>query len=390
MIEVAEQHNNVNDVIMKSMTLYDATKLYGGVIKGMWQEHMYTERFKLESRRYIGCKAKLVDWIFDLIDKETEQIETFCDIFAGTGTVAHRAIDRYNHIYINDFLYSNNLIYKAFFGVGQWDQDKIYRLLNKYNYLNASKLEENYFSKNFGGKFFDNDTAKIVGYIREDLRQISSSLTEKEYAIMLASLIYSIDRLANTLGHFDAYMKKSIKKHPFVYKMVDVQSYNKVEIFKEDANKLSREIHADLIYIDPPYNSRQYSRFYHVYENLVQWKKPKLFGVAMKPKAENMSNYCRVSALTSFVDLVAHLDAKYLVVSYNNTYNSKSKSSANKITLKEIENVLSMCGETRTFSHSHLPFNSGKTEFDDHKEYLFITKIDNEKRNNAFSTILRG
>ena len=64
-----------------------------------------------------------------------------------------------------------------------------------------------------------------------------------------------------------------------------------------------------MIYIDPPYNSRQYCRFYHVYENLVKWDKPILSGVAMKPPAENMSKYCTSKAPEAFSDLVKNLDA---------------------------------------------------------------------------------
>ena len=128
------------------------------------------------------------------------------------------------------------------------------------------------------------------------------------------------------------------------------------------------------IYIDPPYNSRQYSRFYHIYENLVQWKKPELFGIALKPKPENLSKYCTVKAKESFRDLVEKLDVKYLVVSYNNTYKSKSKSSANKIKFEEIVEILEEIGETKIFEQSYTFFNAGKTEFNDHKEYLFLTK----------------
>ena len=87
---------------------------------------------------------------------------------------------------------------------------------------------------------------------------------------------------------------------------------------------------------------------------------------------------------------MANIDAKYIVVSYNNTYKSKSSSSENKIKLEQIEDVLNKCGTTKVYTHKHQAFNAGKTEFDDHKEYLFITKIDNEKRNSSFSTILCG
>ena len=72
-------------------------------------------RFSLESRRYIGCKSKLIDWIFNIIENNTEEVHSFCDIFAGTGVVAHRALMKYERVVINDFLFSNNIIYQAFF-----------------------------------------------------------------------------------------------------------------------------------------------------------------------------------------------------------------------------------------------------------------------------------
>lgn len=199
-----------------------------------------------------------------------------------------------------------------------------------------------------------------------------------------------MDRIANTLGHFEAYIKKEIKPRKFIMRLIDVRSIEGVTIYKEDANELARQVHTDIVYLDPPYNSRQYSRFYHVYEVLVKWNKPELKGDARKPAEENMSDYCRTKAFNAFTDLVANIDAKYIVVSYNNTYKSKSSSSENKIKLEQIEDVLNKCGTTKVYTHKHQAFNAGKTEFDDHKEYLFITKVDNEKRNSSFSTILCG
>jgi adenine-specific DNA-methyltransferase len=192
------------------------------------------------------------------------------------------------------------------------------------------------------------------------------------------------------MGHFDAYYRKAPVAHQFQMRMIDAESYKGVEIHQEDANQLSSHINVDLTYLDPPYNSRQYSRFYHVYENLVQWRKPQLYGTALKPKEENMSDYCRNAAFTAFTDLVSHINSRYLVVSYNNTYHSKSSSSENKIKLEQLEEVLNKCGRTQVFNHEFKAFNSGKTEFDDHREYLFITEVDNEKRNQSFPNVLRG
>ena len=329
----------------------------------------------LESRRYIGCKQKLIDWIFDIIQYETKNIHTATDIFAGTGVVAKKMLSLYDKVIINDFLLSNNQIYKAFFKNGKWNKEKILKKIELYNSLETATLEDNYFSINYGGKYFDYDMSKKIGWIREDIENSKSELTEKEYAILLATLIYNIDKHANTLGHFEAYIKKPIKKSELKLRLIDVKEFENLTIYREDSNKLAKEIKSDLVYIDPPYNSRQYCRFYHVYENLVKWDKPILSGVAMKPPAENMSKYCTSKAPEAFSDLVKNLDAKYLAVSYNNTYNSKSGSSKNKIKLEEIEEILNAKGETKKFAKDYRFFNAGKSDLENHQELLYITKV---------------
>ena len=309
-----------------------------------------------------------------VIDNETNGINSFIDIFSGTASVAKKAMTKYEKVIINDILYSNNIIYRAFFKPEKWDKNKLLELLHYYNSLNANELQDNYFSTNFGNKFFEYNISKKIGFIREHIENLKQELNEKEYSILLASLIYSMDRVANTVGHFDAHIKKPIRKTNFHIKLIKTEDFEGVEIYREDANKLARKINADIAYIDPPYNSRQYSRFYHIYETLVKWDKPKLYGVALKPEPENMSKYCTVKAKDTFRDLVQNLNVRYLAVSYNNTYKSKSKSSENKIKLEEIIQILNEIGETKIFEQSHRFFNTGKTDFKNHKEFLFLTK----------------
>ena len=335
-------------------------------------------KLTIEKRRYIGCKAKLIDWIVDTIRHEIPNAKSFCDIFAGTAVVSQRAISLYKKVIVNDFLYSNNIIYRAFFENSEYRQEVLDSYVDKYNAISSENIQTNYFSDNYGDKYFDMANAKRIGYVREDIEQHKEELTDKEYCILITSLIYSIDKIANTLGHFEAYIKKDIKEAAWNYRLIDFQCCDNVEIHREDANLLAREIKSDIVYVDPPYNSRQYSRFYHVYEVLVKWEKPILTGTAMKPPTENMSEYCSSRAVDAFADLIEHLDTKFIVVSYNNTYHSKSKSSQNKISLEEILEVLRKKGETRVLEHSHKFFNAGKTDFSDHKELLFITRV-NEK-----------
>ena len=335
---------------------------------------------QLHNRRYIGNKQKLLDWIFSIIKQDCQDIESFTDIFAGTGIVSSVAINEYKEVIINDFLHSNNIIYKAFFEQKSFDEEKINNIIRNYNNINPDDLEDNYFSKNFGGKYFSYNSAKIIGFIRQNLEENRDNLTDKEYSILIASLLYSADKIANTVGHYDAYFKKQHIEDKFFLKPIEpIKATTKIMIYKEDANLLAKKIKTDVVYIDPPYNSRQYSRFYHVLENLTTWEKPKLYGVALKPEPENMSDYCRVSAKKRLYELVHSIKTRYFAVSYNNTYNSKSNSSKNKITLEEIEEILKTVGTTKIYEKEHQQFNTGKTEFDNHREYLFITKVENGK-----------
>ncbi len=332
-------------------------------------------KYNLENRRYIGNKNKLLNWIADLINENTDGA-TFFDVFAGTGVVTKKMLEKYDSFIINDFLFSNHIIYKAFFGKETYNVNKLKSLQNQYNGIINNYSDDEYFSKNFGGKFFSINDAKKIGEIRT-LIEKDNSLNQREKDILIASLLYSVDKIANTVGHYDAYRKKTILKDKFVFELINpIQTSNKnIKIFRKDANELVRNVTADIAFIDPPYNSRQYSRFYHVLEGIAKWNKPKLEGIAMKPPVENMSEYSRSAAPQVFDDLIQNLNVKYIVVTYNNTYNSKSSSSKNKITHNEILNSLNKVGKTKSFEMPFQFFNAGKTNLMDHKEFVFITEV---------------
>ena len=332
--------------------------------------------FVITNRRYTGSKAKIVNWIMDLIDGNCKNMSSFCDMFAGTGVIASMAVNKYSKVIINDFLYSNNIIYKAFFSQDEYSVGKIADFALRQENILLSQINPNYMSINFGGKFFSMNDALRIGNIRENLEQEKDKLNNKEFAILLASLLYSADKVANTVGHFDAYIKDKEIKNAFRFELIEpMKVSSKIEIYHDDANKLCRNIQADIVYIDPPYNSRQYSRFYHILENITKWDKPKLYGIALKPSPENMSEYCRTAASQVFDDLIINLNCKYAIVSYNNTYNSKSKSSKNKIELDFIVETLKKRGLVKQFEKQHTFFNVGKTAFIDHKEYIFILEV---------------
>lgn len=330
--------------------------------------------FQIWNRRYTGSKYKLVSWIDEIIRNNCKG-SSFCDIFAGTGVVAATEIMQFKKVLLNDFLHSNYIIYQAFFLQNNFDINKMIDFI--YNIVNIKKIEDNFLSINYGGKYFSYNDAKIIGHIRNAIEENKNTFNEKEYAILLSSLIYSADKVANTVGHYDAYIKNKPLYDKFNFDFIKpyILDNKVIEIYRHNANELVKEIKSDIIYIDPPYNSRQYSRFYHILETITKWDNPQLSGTALKPPSENMSDYCRSSANDKFCDLIKNAQCDYLVVSYNNTYNSKSSSSRNKIELDDIINILNTKGNTKIFSKEHQYFNTGKTNFSDHKEFLFVTKV---------------
>lgn len=335
---------------------------------------------KINNRRYIGNKTKLLDFIYESIVKLGYGKEnTFFDVFAGTGVVANYFANNGYKTILNDNLYSNAVTYNAFLGNGIIDQNKITAYLNKYNNLDATKLEENYFSKTYGEKYFSSNDAKIIGYIRDDIERNKDNLNEREYFYLITTLMYTTDRIANTVGHFESYLNKQPTDKGVVLKELEINNdIIPADIYNQDSNQLVKTIKCDIAYVDPPYNARQYVNFYHVLENLARWNKPTEFeGNSMKFKRNELkSGYCRRNtAKDLFEDLINSLKAKVIVVSYNNTYDAKSSSSNNTLFPEEILEILRKKGKTIIKEKDYKTFNAGKTDLKGHKEMLYICEV---------------
>lgn len=335
-----------------------------------------TPKFDLKNRRYVGCKARIAEWIFWKIRNETHDAHSFLDLFAGTGVISQKALENYDEVMVNDLMYCNNVIYQAFLANGEWNERLIDDFISEMNSVDGALLKDNYFSLNYGNKYFGMEAAKMIGYARDEIEKRRPGLTEKEYHVLLASLIYSADCIANTTGQFEAYRKNTKEYKAFEMRPVMAKCYQTVSIYKEDANELARKVKSDIVYLDPPYNSRQYSSLYHVLENLAKWDKPLLYKDTAKPLTlGNKSQYCTRNALAAFRDLVTAIDARYIVVSYSNTYNAKSMTSNNKMTLEQIRQTMELRGSTKMFTKDYNAYNAGKTDIDNHKEVLFITEV---------------
>ncbi len=330
--------------------------------------------FQLQNRRYLGNKYKLLGFIEDIISEKCGSINSLCDIFAGTGVVGERFNSPEIKIISNDFLSANYACLCAFLGV---DRDMRQSISEKILFLNSlSNDKENYFSEHFGGTYFTEENAIKIGAIRAEVEKIAENEDEKN--ILICSLLYAVDKVANTVGHYDAFRKQLDTLLPMRLLMPDIDYAHNTgnEIYKEDANDLIKKISFDVLYIDPPYNSRQYSDAYHLLENLTEWKKPEVVGIGKKMDRSHIkSDYCLKDATRAFADLIKYADCKHILLSYNNTGDSKDGRSNARMNDDEILHILNEKGEVEIFEKDYKAFTTGRSNGEDNAERIFYCKV---------------
>lgn len=332
----------------------------------------------IHQRRYLGNKYSVLNLIEHIIDNEIGEYESICDIFAGTGTVGNHFNSKNVEVVSNDLLYSNYITLNAFLGDEYYDENKIEELIEYFN--RNIYAQDNYFSKHFSNKYYSAENSRKIGAIREEIEELfaQKKITFKEKSILITSLIYAMDKIANTVGHYDAYIKKEIKQSSLRLKKLNTDNktnYNN-KIYNQDANKLIEEIEGDILYIDPPYNSRQYCDTYHLLENVALWQKPELSGVAKKFDRSNLkSSYSYKNATFAFADLISKAKFKYILFSYNNMGDKGNSRSNARINDDAIMDILSQKGKVKVFEKEFKEFTTGKSNRGDNKERVFFVEV---------------
>lgn len=286
--------------------------------------------------KYIGNKSRLLDFIGDSIrDSGLPTEGTFIDIFGGTGSVGNFFKGKGYRIISNDIMTYSYVAQKVFIEMNRIPEFKgvsetgVSGVLRK---LNDPELKSEGFAFNSyapGGKdgrrYFSDENARRIDAVRDliELWQQQGFLSEEEYYLLVYCLVDAADFVANISGTYGAFLKiwRSMALKPLTMKCPEIYN-NELEnhVYQEDANKLIRHIHGDILYLDPPYNERQYAPNFHVLESLTVWDKPQLRGVSgQREYSDKKSLYCqRGQAGSALRDLVENADVQYIVLSYNN------------------------------------------------------------------------
>lgn len=288
--------------------------------------------------RFIGSKSNLINEIDKIVKKNIYgDEETFLDLFAGTNIVGEYFKKDFT-IYSNDILYFSYVNAKAVIennGNLTFSKLKLAGIDSPLDYLqeNAERYIQNsvvgYYEQNYtptgGAMYLTVQNGKRIDYIRDkiDIWKTEKLITDSEFYYLLSSLIESIPFVSNTTGTYGAYLKhwdkralKSLELIPLVVQ--DNKKENKA--YNEDANILINNKKVDIAYIDTPYNNRQYASNYHLLENIAKNDKPELNGKTKIFEWSNLkSDYSiKRKALTAMKDLLNNLQAKHIILSYNN------------------------------------------------------------------------
>jgi len=283
----------------------------------------------MNSLNYIGSKRTLFDTILEKCIQNIPNLNelSFMDLFAGTGFVGFNIQQYCRKTLANDLEYYSFVINQALHCCNYTDQ--IRDIIVELNQLpGVHGLVYKNFSNNAECErmFFTNENAMKCDAIRQYIQQLydSGSINISTFYFLVASLLVSIDKVANTSCVYGAYLKsfKSSAEKPLVLVPIHMRNTIRVSencVFNEKAEDIC-SAGADIVYMDPPYNNRQYSANYSPLNYIAKYDKTiELTGKTGLIDGYNRSSFCRKGeVIEAFKKMIEKIQAKHLIMSYNN------------------------------------------------------------------------
>lgn len=335
---------------------------------------------------YIGSKLKLSSWIEEQVKQnvgDNLSNKVFCDMFAGTGIVGRTFKKDVKKVISNDLEHYSFVLNKNYIENHTTIKDKeIYiKELNSLPLIDNGFIYQNYcMGSGSNRQYFSDHNGKKIDTIRTKIKEWyeNREIGDNLYYFLLSSLVESADKVANTASVYGAFLKhikKSASKElvlepAYFIKNKNPKDGNSHKVYNRDSNELIKEIKGDILYLDPPYNQRQYSANYHILNTITQYDTFIPKGVTGL-REYNRSFYSQKREVhSSFKELIKNAKFEYIFLSYNNE---------GLMSKEDMENIMSQYGKYTLETKEYQRFRADKNR--NHKvdktfEYLHILKKD--------------
>lgn len=300
--------------------------------------------------KYIGSKKTIIPYIIKLIEEKCDKIETAIDVFTGTTRVAQAFRQKGWTVTTSDLNWASEAYSNTF--IMNKDNQHLQKYIDELNNIPPSA---DWITKNYCDAVGADGTTKVCVWqshnsekadaIRNKIEEYTE-LAQWEKMTLITSLIVALDKVDNTVGVQQAYLKewcaRSYNKMKLVRPSMPLEQNSKewssiFDIEALDLMKFPRGDHlrgdalkliypkSDIAYLDPPYSSHSYATYYHIWDSIVAWDKP---NVALNTNrrvdrtgntSEEMKSMwnSKTTATKAFEQLIERLPVKYIVISYN-------------------------------------------------------------------------
>lgn len=290
---------------------------------------------------YIGSKSKLINQIDKAFtDLEITSTMKIGDLFAGSGVVSQYILNKYKaNVITNDFMYYAYLINCG--KLTKYTKDEITIINDKINEYNNLLPIDSFITKHFAPpkrKYFTKSNAMKIDAIRTKLDIDKQSMSKRIYHCILASLLSAADKVSNTSVVYSAYLKrfKNSALKPLTLLNIDKDNVvqKSAQVFNQDVFEVIENHKFDIVYLDPPYNNRQYEDNYHVLNTIAKYNDFDLHGKT--GLSFNIQKSCfssKTMVYECFKTLIDKINTKHFVISYNDE---------GLLSLKDIRRILAL------------------------------------------------
>lgn len=345
--------------------------------------------------RYIGNKENIINKIYNILLDNNVEGEKFFDFFSGTTNVARFYKDLGYTVESSDVMYMSYCLQKAYIENNEEplfkkiihtlpQQSMGYKLFASpldtvVNYLNQIPDVKGFIYNNYtpeGTKeleqprmYFSNENGLRIDAIRQQIETWNKEelLSDTEYYILLTCLIETVSFYANVAGVYAAFHKKwdprAIKR--LELRTIKIHNNKKInKVYNSNSLDLLEIIDTDILYLDPPYNERQYLPNYHLVETIAKYDNPKIKGVTGMREYENKrSTFCNAkTALRDLETIIQTAKYKYLIMSYN---------SEGIMPQEEIINMMSKYGTVKLEQFQYARFKSNNNGLSKTKKHIY-------------------